>query len=204
MSKANGIILKLSTARQSLFHEAHHEQDFFAEAVDRFAHSRAAPLICFIVSPRSIITHIARGRRGVNAGTGQSRLNVNDIMPLATKGICIPLSYWKRLEVDNNLKGPRGGRRLPYSNVGRYFDNSSFATMIKGAWVGTTILQSQLLENWMKDIIASGRSLTFAVKTGKPDPDDKMGDTHVQPDLGLDGLEEDFVKPKTQTVKVQI
>ncbi len=119
-----------------------------------------------------------------------------------TKGMCIPLSYWKRLEVDDCLKGPKGGRRLAYSNVGRYFDNTSFATMIKGAWVGTTIPQSELLENWMKDVISSGRSLTFAVKTDKPDPDDMMAETHVQPDLGLDGLEEDFDLAEKQTVKV--
>lgn len=462
MSKANGIVVKLSAARQSLFDEALREQGFFAEAVDKFAHNRTAPLICFVVGPSSSITHIARGRRGMNAGTGQSRLNINDIMSLATrlsvmdiiegvpkrnrklvedrflngglltprafekvidlitrlapetnpllerflkstqqriselssevrstlayqkesvatalsiagmdlralsdwtldteaapksfleglpqvrlredpmiihdmmhvpgyeslknikvasgavfedgdnrltvilanrlsleeqigcdliyynetfnafimvqykamepddkegaifrfpeaklteeiermdtflaelakakpsnasnnfrlnsdpfflkfcpriqfdpdstgltKGICIPLSYWKRLEEDDNLKGPKGGRRLAYSNVGRYFDNTSFAAMIKGAWVGTTITQSQLLENWIKGVISSGRSLTFAVKTDKPDPDDMMRDAYVQPDLGVDGIEEEFDREETQTIKTK-
>ena len=461
MGKANGIVLRLSKARQRVFHEALDEQDFFAEAVNKFNHSRSSPLICFVVNASGTITHIARGRRGVNAGTDQSRLNLNDIEvmttkigvmeiidgvpkrnrkpvedrflnggllsprafeevvdliarlapetkpsldrfskstrqrvselsseargtlayqkesvatalnmagmsrePLAhwtletdgkpksfleglpqarmredpmiihdmmdvpgydylsdvkiasgavfeegdnrltvilanrlpleeqtgcdliyynetfnafvmvqykamepddkegsifrfpetklteeiarmdtflaelakakqsdsvrdfrlnsdpfflkfcpriqfdpdstglTKGMCIPLSYWKRLEVDDSLKGPKGGRRLAYSNVGRYFDNTSFATMIKGAWVGTTIPQSELLENWMRAVISSGRSLTFAVKTKKPDPDDEIMETHVQPDLGTDGLAEDFDRPEPETVKV--
>ena len=120
-----------------------------------------------------------------------------------TKGICIPLSYWKRLEVDDSLKGPKGGRRLAYSNVGRYFDNTSFATMIKGAWIGTTITQSVLLENWMKDVIDSGRSIAFAVKTGKPYPGDTMRETIVQPDLGTDGLIDDFDLAEPETVKVE-
>lgn len=114
----------------------------------------------------------------------------------------LPLSYWKRLEIDENLKGPKGGRRLAYSNVGRYFDNTSFATMIKGAWVGTTISQSKLLEDWMKDVISSGRSVTFAVKIDKPDPDGDMSVTHDQPNLGTDGLDEDFELAKPQSLKV--
>ena len=91
-----------------------------------------------------------------------------------TNGMCIPLSYWKCLEIDENLVGPKGGRRLTYSNVGRYFDNTSFATMIKGAWIGTTIPQSELLADWMRNVISTGRSVTFAVKIDKPDPDDDI------------------------------
>ncbi|SEQ88147.1 hypothetical protein SAMN05428995_1153 [Loktanella sp. DSM 29012] len=463
MTKASGFIVHLSKARQRVFRDALDDQDYFAEAVNRFDHSRSAPLICFVINTKGTITHMARGRRGMNAGTGQSRLNLNDIEvmttnltitdivegvpkrnrklvedrflngglltprafeevvdlvarlapetkltldrfskstrqrlselsleargtlayqkesvatalhlagmdrePLAhwtleteeqpmsfleglpqarlredpmiihdmmhvpgydylkeikvasaavfedgdnrltvvlanrlpleeqtgcdliyynetfnafvmvqykamephdkegaifrfpeaklteevarmdaflaelaktkpsnavndfrlnsdpfflkfcpriqfdpdstglTKGICVPLSYWKRLEVDDNLKGPKGGRRLAYSNVGRYFDNTSFATMIKGAWVGTTIPQSKLLEKWMRDVISSGRSLTFAVKAGKPGPDGQMRDTHVQPDLGTDGIDEDFDWTATETVKVEL
>ncbi|WP_152986565.1 hypothetical protein [Pseudovibrio sp. POLY-S9] len=88
-----------------------------------------------------------------------------------TKGMCIPLSYWKRVAVDDSFKGPKGGRRLTYSNIGRYFDNTSFATMIKGAWIGTSIPQSKLMENWIKDVISSGRSITFAVKSENIDGD---------------------------------
>lgn len=104
-----------------------------------------------------------------------------------TKGMYIPHNYWKLLEEDDRLKGPRGGRRLAYSNVGRYFDNTSFTTMVKGAWVGTTIPQSDLLEDWMREVVASGRSITFAVKIDDPDPDGKAGYV-LNPNLDLDGL----------------
>ena len=109
-----------------------------------------------------------------------------------TKGMYIPHSYWKLLERDDRLKGPRGGRRLAYSNVSRYLDNTSFAMMVKGAWVGTTIPQSNLLEMWMREIIASGGSITFAVKPDNPDPDGD-GVSLLNPNLDLDGtaLEKD-------------
>jgi hypothetical protein len=104
-----------------------------------------------------------------------------------TKGMYIPHAYWRLLEKDDRLKGPRGGRRLAYSNVGRYFDNTSFSMMVKGAWVGTSIPQSELLERWMRDVVASGRSITFAVKPDDPDPDGE--DVFVvDPNVDLDGL----------------
>lgn len=105
-----------------------------------------------------------------------------------TKGMYIPHAYWRLLEKDNRLKGPRGGRRLAYANVGRYFDNTSFVTMVKNAWVGTTIPQSSLLEDWMRDVITSGRSITFAVKSDDLSPD--ADGAHVlNPNLNMDGLE---------------
>lgn len=84
MGKANGIVVRLSHAREQVFCDALKEQDFFAEAVNKFNHSCSSALICFIVNSGGIITHIARGRRGMNAGTGQSRLNIKDITPLTT------------------------------------------------------------------------------------------------------------------------
>jgi hypothetical protein len=117
-----------------------------------------------------------------------------------TKGMYIPHSLWKLLEVDNRLKGPKGGRRLAYSNVRRYFDNTSFIAMVRGAWVGTTIPQSKLLEDWMKRVIESGRSITFAVKADDPDGD--RASVLVDPNLGLDGMTEDK-ETETERVFVQ-
>lgn len=101
-----------------------------------------------------------------------------------TKGMYVPLSYWKRLSEDDGLIGPRGGRRLAYNNVRRYFDNSSFASMVKGAWVGTVVNQSAVIERWMRKVIETGRSIAFAVK---PDdkPDGERVTVDVKPDLGL-------------------
>ena len=105
-----------------------------------------------------------------------------------TKGMYIPLSYWKRLSEDDALLGPKGGRRLAYSNVRRYFDNSAFVSMVKGAWVGTCVDQSAVIEQWMQAIIETGRSITFAVKPDD-EPDGEKESVGIAPDLGLDGLE---------------
>lgn len=104
-----------------------------------------------------------------------------------TKGMYIPHNLWKLLEIDDGLKGPKGGRRLSYSNVGRYLDNTSFASIVRGAWVGTTIIQSSLLETWMRSVVEFGRSITFAVKTDDPDPDGEKV-LIPNPNLDLDGM----------------
>jgi len=80
-----------------------------------------------------------------------------------TKGMYIPFSYWKALEAEP-LETGRKTKDLAYSTVGRYFDNTSFAMMVANAWVGTSISQSTLLEKWIRDVIGSGRAITFAVK----------------------------------------
>ena len=79
MAKAGGYVLRLTHERRDVFHHAVDEYGRFAEAVPLFGHSRNAPLVCFIVDPSGRVTHIGRGRRGVNAGTQQSRLNIEEI-----------------------------------------------------------------------------------------------------------------------------
>lgn len=53
-----------------------------AEAVPEFTHSRSHPLICFIGFEDGALTHLALGQRGVRAGTGLRRLNLEDLTPL--------------------------------------------------------------------------------------------------------------------------
>jgi hypothetical protein len=63
----------------------------FAEPVADFQHSRTCTLVCFIVSAERL-THIGLGRRGVRAGTGLSRLNIDKVEELSE-----PLSVRKLL-----------------------------------------------------------------------------------------------------------
>ncbi len=119
-----------------------------------------------------------------------------------TKGMYVPLSYWKRLSEENAMIGPRGGRRLAYSNVRRYFDNSSFASMVRGAWVGTAIDQSILLERWMKRVLSTGRALTFAVKPDDSDPEGASEPVGVKPDLGWEELEKAEVEKPRQRIRM--
>ncbi len=80
------------------------------------------------------------------------------------RGMYLPLGYWKSTADDPIMNGPRGGKQISYRNVGRYFDNSSFAYIVSQSWVGTTKIQSKILEKYIKKVIAYGHAVTFAVK----------------------------------------
>ena len=98
-----------------------------------------------------------------------------------TKGMYVPFSYWKALEAEPLEKG-RKTKDLAYSTVGRYFDNTSFAMMVSNAWVGTSISQSTLLEKWIRDVIGSGRAITFAVNNeSSSDEEDVEEDVTYEP-----------------------
>lgn len=56
-----------------------------------------------------------------------------------SKGMYLPLDYWKSLAVAPATAGLRGGSRITYENVGRRMTNSDFVTLVAGAWVGTTV-----------------------------------------------------------------
>jgi len=79
------------------------------------------------------------------------------------KGMYLPLDYWDLLSEHPTMFGPKGGKRLSYNNVRRYFDNTEFVTIASGGWVGTTIEQSRHLETAIKSTLESGRAVVFAV-----------------------------------------
>ena len=76
--------------------------------------------------------------------------------------IYLPLDLWKRLEKSGQLKGDRGGNLLTYRNVGRRINNSEFVSLVRGSWVGTSIEQSKILCDLIREVISSGRTVTFA------------------------------------------
>jgi len=80
-------------------------------------------------------------------------------------GMYLPLGLWKDLVSGDRLKGARGGNVLTYGNVGRYLTNSEFVVLVSKAWVGTTIRQSQSLEPLIRSVLATGKTLTYAVES---------------------------------------
>lgn len=82
-------------------------------------------------------------------------------------GMYLPLDYWKLLELHSGIKGPRGGRRVTYENVGRHFDNSAFTTVVAKAWVGTTPSQSAVLKEAIRQTLETGKAVAIAVKPKK-------------------------------------
>ena len=90
------------------------------------------------------------------------------------KGIYLPLDLWKRAEAAGRLKGTKGGNLLTFENVGRRINNSEFVGLVSGSWVGTSIEQSAILGPLIREVLASGKTVTFAVKhvVAKPDHGD--------------------------------
>jgi len=80
------------------------------------------------------------------------------------KGMYLPLEYWRRLETDPSIEGPENGRAVTYDNVGRYLNNTSFAELVAGGWIGTTAPQTTILDSVIREIVATGRTVTIAVK----------------------------------------
>ena len=103
------------------------------------------------------------------------------------KGIYLPLDLWKRNASSGRLRGPKGGNLLTFENVGRRISNSEFVGLVGNSWVGTTIGQSAVLEDLIRAILESGRTVAFAIKhptadaSGEPlgsdDPPDNSGAT---------------------------
>jgi hypothetical protein len=83
------------------------------------------------------------------------------------KGMYFPLDYWKLLENHPGIKGKRGGRSITYRNVGRYFDNTAFITVVARAWVGTTPSQSVILQSIIRQTLETGKAITIAIKPRK-------------------------------------
>lgn len=100
-------------------------------------------------------------------------------------GMYLPLDYWKFLEKYPGIRGPRGGRRITYENVGRHFHNTAFATLVAKAWVGTTPSQSSVLKDAIRQTLETGKAVAIAVK-----PKNDLRPTRSESELGekIEGL----------------
>jgi hypothetical protein len=87
------------------------------------------------------------------------------------KGIYLPLDLWKLAVASGRLQGARGGNLLTFDNIGRRMNNSEFVGLVAGSWVGTTIEQSEMLIPLIRKVLASGKTVTFAMKHVVPKAD---------------------------------
>jgi hypothetical protein len=83
MSRAEAYYLVLPYAREQTFDACFEEGSPFSEAVPEFSHSNNGPLLCLVVTRGQRVAFVARGRRGMRAGTGLRRLHVLDPHPLS-------------------------------------------------------------------------------------------------------------------------
>jgi hypothetical protein len=97
-----------------------------------------------------------------------SRMSFNPDDKGLFPGLYLPLELWKTLDASGRLKGAKGGNVLSYANVGRRLSNSEFAALVANSWVGTSIEQSAILERVIREVLATGKTVTFAVKRDIP------------------------------------
>lgn len=90
-----------------------------------------------------------------------------------SKGMYIDLGYWSLLQNSDDLNGPLGGKKLTYSNVGRYLDNSEFINLVSKAWIGTTVSQSEFLRPIIEETLKHNKAVVIAVKSSSEDTDSK-------------------------------
>lgn len=101
------------------------------------------------------------------------------------RGMYLPLDYWKLLENDPGIKGPKGGLRITYNNAKRYFNNTSFTTVVSKAWVGTTPNQSQVLQDVIRTTLETGKAIAVAIKTKKLNQS-QVDDEEIEEEEALD------------------
>jgi hypothetical protein len=100
-------------------------------------------------------------------------------------GMYLPLDYWKLISAHGSMKGPRGGLQISYRNARRYLDNTQFANLVAGSWIGTNLNQTALLEEVIAATLESGKAAVIAI-------DAELNERHRQSanrkDEGVDSL----------------
>lgn len=99
-------------------------------------------------------------------------------------GHYLPLGYWKRLALDNRIKGIRGGVRVDRDNLGRYFNPTAFIDLVAKGWIGTSALQADVLIPYLMDALRGKKGVVLAIESqGPPDDDFELAPTptHAPP-----------------------
>ena len=93
------------------------------------------------------------------------------------RGMYLPLEYWRRLERSPGIEGARAGKAVTFDSAKRHFDNTTFAQLVAGGWIGTTARQTAILDGVIAEILERGRTVTIAIKR-----DLDAADGAIQPD----------------------
>jgi hypothetical protein len=80
------------------------------------------------------------------------------------KGMYAPLDYWEILIKSPAIIGKKGGKRITYENVGRYLNNTFFIELVQGGWIGSKIIQKNVITNVIQEAIEGKKSVILAAK----------------------------------------
>jgi hypothetical protein len=88
------------------------------------------------------------------------------------KGLYLAREYF--VELLDTCRGPRGGMRLGYDNVPRHINNTTFAQLVKDAWIGTRGTRTTDLEFVVRDVLLSRRALVLGAAVAVPEVSDDI------------------------------
>lgn len=74
-------------------------------------------------------------------------------------GYYLPLSLLQK----SVQRGLRGGQIIVPEELPRALSNTAFATLVRDAWVGTAVAQTDALERLVRSTLAGGRGVTLAI-----------------------------------------
>ena len=77
-------------------------------------------------------------------------------------GLYFPLDYWERLLETDLVKGPLGGTIIDKNNSDRYINNSLFIELVQDGWIGSSSVQSDIIELLIRTTLANNRAVTLA------------------------------------------
>ncbi|MBE9009997.1 hypothetical protein IQ250_07235 [Pseudanabaenaceae cyanobacterium LEGE 13415] len=102
----------------------------------------------------------------LNQGTFYFKLCPAEITDITStdmiQGMYIPLDYWKLLICSEQTLGPRGGRRMTFNNVERYFTNTLFIQLVQEGWLGSSVENTNIITNFIRRAIEENRSVILS------------------------------------------
>ncbi|WP_320167839.1 hypothetical protein [Mangrovibacterium marinum] len=79
-------------------------------------------------------------------------------------GAYIPLPQWNLLIHDKSVQGSRGGVQIGFHTLkGRYLRKDAFIELVKNGFIGTQSISSKKLNRYIRELIAKGHSVIYAV-----------------------------------------
>jgi len=83
------------------------------------------------------------------------------------KGMYLPRAYIDFLLGPKGPKGPKGGPIITFYNSPRYMTNTEFIQLVNRGWIGTQNLQSNALNELIKQFYESNKAVFIAYETQK-------------------------------------
>jgi len=78
------------------------------------------------------------------------------------RGMYLPLDYWAILVDSPSILGSKGGKRITFNNVERYFNNTIFIELVESGWIGSQITDNGFITEVIQAALENKRSVILA------------------------------------------